>query len=356
MRVGFDGKRYFNNKTGLGNYSREIVHALAAQFPDDEFVLFSETENKPFVEFKNLSVFTPKKKGLFWRVFGMAKTAAAQKIDVFHGLSNELPTGLKKYGIRSVVTIHDVIFKRYPGFYPLTDRLIYNWKTKNALRNADVVVATSHATAADIQNYYPSFSGKCEVVYQPVQQIFYDTIPKKSLEESPYFIYVSGFSHRKNHGTLIEAFAAIQNLCDWNLYLVGASGNTLDEVKKFVDHEKLGTRIRVITDPETRDLMHLMKHASAFVYPSLFEGFGIPLAEAAVCGLPMAVSDIPVFRELAGDAAFYFHPNKFREMADALLRLTQSEHSIFLKSSNPEILKEIERNHIAKHLMKIYRN
>ncbi|MCC7297823.1 MAG: glycosyltransferase [Bacteroidia bacterium] len=150
MRIGFDGKRYFNNKTGLGNYSRSLVHLLAENFPNDECVLFTEKPAETEVQLPNLRVFAPEKKGLFWRSFGMAKDAQNMGIDVFHGLSNEIPFGLKKRGIKAVVTIHDVIFKRYPGLYPVFDRLIYHLKTKMALKNADKVLATSKATAHDL--------------------------------------------------------------------------------------------------------------------------------------------------------------------------------------------------------------
>lgn len=355
MRIAFDAKRYFNNSSGLGNFSRSLVHSLASRFPNDEFILFHE---KPVVfdsPFENVSVFSPSQKSILWRTLGIAKDAANLGIDVFHGLSNEIPAGLANKGIRSMVTIHDVIFKRYPGLYPTIDRWIYNRKTAFALKNADKVVAASHATAADLQTFYQFPTSNSEVIYQPIAPEFYELQQKHETVEVPYFVYVSSFTRRKNHGALIEAFAKIQKQCDWNLLLVGIGGETLHEVRNYVQHEKLENRVRIMHDLSQLDLIQLMQGASGFVYPSLFEGFGIPLAEAAVCGLPMAVSNIPVFKELAENAAIYFHPNNANEIADSMLQLYRGEIAASLALQRPQILNKINPDFIADAYMELYK-
>lgn len=355
MRIGLDGKRYFNNPSGLGNFSRSLVHALAQEFPNDEFILFSEKPELPKTNLPNLSVFHPSNGSKLWRSFGLKNDALRLGIDVFHGLSNEIPVGLKNTKIRTVVTIHDVIFKRYPGLYPFIDRKIYDWKTKYALGNANATVAASHATAADLTAYYGFPETESTVIYQPVHSGYYLKTSEETAFSQPYFIYVSSFTRRKNHGALIEAFAKIQKQCDWNLVLAGLGGETLHEIRNFIHHEKLDKRIILHTDVALHDLILLMQQASGFVYPSLFEGFGIPLAEAAVCGLPMAVSDIPVFRELAEDAALYFHPNKPEEIADSMLQLSRGEHQARLNQSRLKVLEKINPRQIAQSYMAVYR-
>lgn len=356
MRIAFDAKRYFNNSTGLGNFSREVVHSLCRRFPDEEFILFSETAQEFSSPCHNLSLFVPESPGFLWRSLGIAADAAKLGVDVFHGLSNELPKGLRKAGIHSVVTIHDVIFKRFPGYYPFFDRRIYHFKTKYALKHADIVVAASKTTAEDLSKFY-DFQGPVKVVYQPVHPDFYDRFKGTNGGAStPYFLYVSGFSDRKNHAILVEAFSYIAKQCDWDLVLAGSAGSTLENLRSFIEHEKLGHRIRIMTDVPQHDLVFLMKQASAFVYPSLFEGFGIPLAEAAVCGLPMAVSDIPVFRELAENGALYFHPNNSREIAEAMIQLTHPEYTGEIMKHRLNILKKIEPAVIADRYMEIYRS
>jgi len=354
MRIAFDAKRYFNNKTGLGNYSRSIVHALVSQFPEHDFFLIHNKEEKPLLDLPNLKTLSFRGKGGFWRTFLMAKDLQKFKMDVFHGLSNEIPTGLDKRKIKSVVTIHDVIFMRYPEYYRFFDRVIYRKKTGNAVKNANRIVATSKATAADLQKYYLADSSKMEVIYQPVNEAFYLAKTGIPIVDGNYFIYVSSFTYRKNHGTLIQAFARIQKMLDWNLVLVGIEGETYEATKRFIQNEHLENRVKIFKNASQSDLVNLMQNASAFVYPSLFEGFGIPLAEAAVCGLPIVASNIGVFTELAEDAALFFHPNKYEEIADAMLRITDPTLQAKLRLKLSKILHKVEHTGIAKQIMQLY--
>lgn len=354
MRIGFDAKRYFHNKTGLGNFSRELIHALARTYPSDEFVLFDSNPFDLKTEFPNLEVYKPKRKFLYRR-FGIASDVKAAGIDVFHGLSNELPFGLSGKELLKVVTIHDVIFRRYPNHYPWVDRKIYHLKTAHALRSANTVVATSEATKSDLEKYYSGTQTEIKVIYQPVNPDYYTKSLTDKAGSSPYFLYVSTFSDRKNHGALIQAFAKISKQTEWDLVLIGTRGNTLDKMKRFVIQEKLDHRIQIYSDLKHDELVGWMKRASAFVYPSLFEGFGIPLAEAAVCGLPMAVSNIPVFKELAENAAIYFHPNKTDEIAEAMLRLTRREETMRMTEYRKVLVDKINPDRIASHYMEVYK-
>lgn len=355
MRIGFDAKRYFQNRTGLGNYSRGVVHALASQFPEDEFVLFHRQDAAPELQLPNLSTFATQT-GSLGRVFGMAGPLKQSAVAVFHGLSNEIPLGLKRTGIRSVVTIHDVIFRRYPDYYRLADRNIYHLKTRYAVRHADHIIATSKATADDLVAFYGARESQMTVLYQPVQEAFYQPLHEAPLIQGPYFIYVSSFTGRKNHGALLQAFASISKQCQWNLVLAGAAGETLEQVHNLVAHEGLKDRVFVYENCPRHELLNLMKHAEAFVYPSLFEGFGIPLAEAAACGIPAAVSRIPVFTELAETAAEYFHPNQADSIAEAMMRLTDAGIRAGLRQQMELIRKKTDATKIASDLMQLYRN
>ena len=355
MKIGFDAKRYFFNKTGLGNYSRAIVHALASCYPDDEFILFSKKTGNQVCELTNLHSIVPVKPTFLWRTYGIVQELKSQKVDVFHGLSNEIPVGLGNSGIKGVVTIHDVIFKRYPHYYPIVDRTVYQVKTAHALKNADVIVATSMATAQDIVKFFRSDEMKIKVVYQPVSDIWYTPAVQNKEIDKPYWVYVSSFNQRKNHLTLIEAFSRIHKQTEHNLVLLGASGDTSELVKGRIKSLGLINRVFIKEDIGQEQLIQWVKQASGFVYPSFFEGFGIPLAEAIVSGLPVAASDIPVFRELAGDAALYFHPNKSDEIADALLQLDSAMVKSQLEKGRDEVLKKINPLHIASQLMELYR-
>lgn len=354
MNVGFDAKRYFNNRTGLGNYSRSVVEALLKNNPENHYVLFAPGQEGRTLA-SGLLIAETRSKGSLWRLMGMKNDLIKQGIQVYHGLSNEIPLGLSGTGIKTVVTIHDVIFKRFPGYYRMADRWIYHIKTSYALQKANIIIAASETTAADIKTFYKVNPEKVEVVYQPVDSVWYD-VPAATTVSGPYILYVSSFTQRKNHGTLIEAFAKIQKQTDLRLVLAGANGETLEKCRSFAKSEKLSDRVHFFVDCDFSTLHSLVYGASLVVNCSFFEGFGIPLAEAAVCARPMAVSDIPVFREIAGKAARYFNPNNADEIAAVLLESIAPEHQAAMASGRADLLEKINPAKIAAQLTHIYQS
>jgi glycosyltransferase involved in cell wall biosynthesis len=348
MRIGFDAKRFYQNTSGLGNYSRRLIADLHQFQPNLELKLFVPKN----IENTTESIVYPNRLSKIWRVYGMGKSMIQEKLDVFHGLSNELPFDVPQ-NIKKIVTIHDVIFKQFPDYYPILDRNIYHLKTKFALAKADKVIATSNATANEIQKFYKVDSNKIEVVYQAVDVSYYENAAH-FLNDEKYFIYTSSFTKRKNHLTLLQAFDLTKNQHQWNLKLVGLSGEMLETVHHQIAQLNLQNRVEVIVNASHEQMLLLMKNASAFVYPSFFEGFGIPLAEAAAIGLPMAVSRISVFTELSEDAALYFHPNDERELASQLLLLTLDETRIMQLQNRKSLLQKIDSKQIVNQLMSIY--
>lgn len=372
MKIGFDAKRFFFNHSGLGNYSRKLIESLLEHFPENEYVLYVDRldamDNGHPDALRILDRYGKKSGGQarcftlvmvdapkWWRVWGMGKRAASDGIDVFHGLSNELPWNLPKH-IPSVCTIHDVIYKVFPRYYRWWDRAIYHWKTNRAIQVASHLVVTSQTTQKQVEAYYPQAKGRSSVIYQAVDEAYY-SIDKLSLsdsDESPYFVYQSSFTDRKNHAALIEAFAMIQKQTNWNLKLVGLNGSTLPLVQAQIESMGLSSRITCLIDQPKERVVSLVKGASGFVYPSLNEGFGIPLAESLAANLPMAVSNIEVFKELVEDLPEYFHPNKPDEVAAAMMSITRPEIQAHQRVKRELLLKKVEAKSIAAQWISLY--
>ena len=159
FRLGYDAKRLFNNFTGLGNYSRTLLEDLSNHFPENEYFLFSPkvTKNDRTNPFFDQSKFTIKKargNGIYWRSYGIKKDLLENQIQLFHGLSHEIPIGLQQTTMKSVITIHDLIFKHYPNQFSWIDRNIYDWKFRYSCENADRIVAISENTKKDIIRFY----------------------------------------------------------------------------------------------------------------------------------------------------------------------------------------------------------
>jgi glycosyltransferase involved in cell wall biosynthesis len=372
MKIGFDAKRFFFNHSGLGNYSRMLVESLFKYFPENEYVLYADRLDaldhahpealrilKLYVDNRSdgsdlytlVMVDAPK----WWRTWGLGKRAAQDGVEVFHGLSNELPWDLPA-SVAGVCTIHDVIFKEFPAYYPWIDRLIYDFKTKKSIQKASRLIMTSQATQSQVEKYYPNAKGRSVVVYQAVDPAFYgDGHVQRSREtNAPYFVYQSSFTQRKNHAVLVDAFALIQHQTDWNLRLIGLNGPTLAAVQLQIEKLGLGNRITCLVDQSRQEMIDCVTGAAGFVYPSLNEGFGIPLAEALAAGLPMAVSNISVFRELTEDLPVYFHPNNADEMAAAMISITTQEEQTRQRLKRPSLQNKIDPQNIASQLMQTY--
>ena len=175
MRIGYDAKRIVSNGTGLGSYGRTLINSLAALEGDDELLLYAPDEGrKEWREQVRLRegvrfVYSDRKHGLgksLWRSHGIVEDLRRDGVSLYHGLSGELPVGLRKAGIPGIVTIHDLIFMRHPEYYHAIDAWIYKRKFYQTLREADRIIAISERTRQDIIDLGGFPSDRIDLVYQ----------------------------------------------------------------------------------------------------------------------------------------------------------------------------------------------
>lgn len=298
MRIAFDAKRAFRNNTGLGNYSRDVIRLFTHRLPHDEFFLF-DTGGKETIDFnfnrENSKLITsPAGSGIgkaIWRQFAIPRQLQKNKIDVYHGLSNELPTGIEKLTTQSILTVHDLIFDLHPEWYPAIDRLIYRKKMARALKCANHVVAISQQTKADIVDLYKVDAEKIKVIYQGCNPIFSQKQSIEQLAENlkafslpeNFVLYVGTIEPRKNLKTLVQAMLGL----DIPLVFVGRPTNYFRQVHELMKPDEIGKKFIHIQNITMAQLAALYQKARLFVYPSLYEGFGIPIIEALHSGTPV---------------------------------------------------------------------
>ena len=331
MRIGFDAKRLFFNATGLGNYSRSLVSSLAHHFPKHEYLLYTPKfpGSLSFQQQPDMVTFYPM--GLpsllpaLWRTYGLANQLKSDAIDIYHGLSHELPRGIENTGVKSVVTIHDVIFKKYPEQYAAIDRWIYDRKVAHACRVADCIVAISEQTKRDIIKYYGVEEEKIKVVYQSCDRVFSEAIDEEKQQTlishfalpERYVLYVGSLVERKNILNLLRAFQLI-NDPGLHLLLVGNGSSYKKKVIQFINENGLEKRVRVISFATNNELPTLYRNASLFVYPSLYEGFGIPIIEALSSGVPVIATQGGCFPEAGGPETVYVDTNDVKLLSEAI--------------------------------------
>ena len=363
MRIGFDAKRAFFNKTGLGNYSRNLINALLHFYPEENYQLYSPKEPKLFqkvLQNDNVDLSLPQE-GIkaIWRSFGLGRQLAGDTLHVYHGLSNELPFDLKRGNTKSVVTIHDLIYLLHPEWYPAFDRIVYHKKVKWACENADKVIAISQQTKNDIIRFYNIKPDKIEVVYQSCHPRFYNAVSAEDKEkikerfELPdnYILYVGALSDRKNVLSILKAVKSMT----YPLVLVGNGSAYKQTLISFINKHHLQQRVKILSLVHDNELPAIYQMAGIFVYPSVIEGFGIPLLEAMASGVPVVTTAGGCFEEVAQSAAKYIKPTHVSDMAKAIAGLmendTEREALITLAKKRAA---ELTEQHFAANIMRVY--
>jgi len=364
MKIGFDAKRAFLNESGLGNYSRTTINALNSYFPDNHYVLFTPKINKElFPNYNDFDIISPDSsfskifKSL-WRSFSLTGQLTKHKIDIFHGLSNELPEGIHNTKVPSVVTIHDLIFMRYPDFYKLVDRNIYFRKVKYACDAATRIIAISNQTKEDLMHYFKVNPEKIETVHQAIAPIYFEKKDSNNLREKyelpeNFILSVGTIEHRKNQLTLLKAIH--NEKMDTPVVFIGEPTIYASDLLKYISENNMDDKVKFLTKVPEDDLAGIYRLAEVSVYISLFEGFGLPIIEAMASGCPVITSNISCLPETAGDAGLLCDPVDEKDVAGKLKELLANEETRKnLIKKGFEHAKQFHPEYYSKKLISLY--
>jgi glycosyltransferase involved in cell wall biosynthesis len=370
MQIGFDAKRAVQNNTGLGSYSRFVIEILSEYYPDNTYFLFAprRKENarlKTLISRPNIAFIFPsgisKLLSSLWRIFGSKKKINKNSVEIFHGLSNELPLNIHSTGVKMVVTIHDLIFIRYPRYYNWIDRKIYYLKFRYACRKADMVIAVSECTKRDIISFFRIPEEKIKVVYQDCRPDFKWQVSKEKRRQmigkhqlpDNFILYVGSIEQRKNLLLAVKALNQIPEKI--HLVAIGKSTPYQLEIEEYAYEMGLKSRLHIKNDFPFEDLPAVYQLASVFVYPSFFEGFGIPVIEALSCGVPVIAATGSCLEEAGGPASIYVNPNDEAELA-AKIREVLNDADLRKKmvACGLEYMKRFDAPKIAGEMMEIY--
>ncbi|BEV03066.1 glycosyltransferase family 1 protein [Chryseobacterium gambrini] len=360
MKIAFDAKRFFHNTSGLGNYSRDLVRILAQYFPENEYILLNKNKSErgsDILENSNVH-FVPTSKGKMSRQFKMGKDAQKQNADIFHGLSGELPLKWDRKPIKKIVTIHDLIFERYPQYYSFFDRKIHFWKFRKAANSADKIIAISEQTKRDIIQFLKVPESKIEVIYQGCHKAFKEqqseefiqkTKEKYSLPEK-FILNVGTIEERKNLLNVVKA------LKDTNipLVVVGKKTKYFRKVEQFVHQHKIN--VQFLEGVSMDELAAIYKLADIFVYPSFFEGFGIPVIEALFSKTVVITSNTSCLPEAGGPDSVYVDPENHLDIQSKIKFLWDNESERKRRADKGfQFVQQFNDEPIANNLMNLYR-
>lgn len=373
MNIAFDAKRAYQNNTGLGNYSRTLISSLATCYPSHNYYLYAPKLTTMYQTdaFPNMRSVLPEKRlhrwfRSAWRSKYVVGELVDKGIDIYHGLSHEIPFGIHESGVKSVVTMHDLIFERYPAQYNPIDVQMYRRKAKYACRYADKIIAISEQTKQDLIQYYKTPAEKIVVAYQSCDESFSVTHEKTTIAQmkeryslpASYFLYVGSIIERKNLLAILQAMLLLKGEIDIPLVVLGGGRSYKDKVKTFAQKHGLADRIIWLNEKARladADVPQLYQGAEALIYPSIFEGFGIPILEALWSRTPVITSTGSCFGETGGDAALYINPMQPATIADAMRKVLKEEaFAAEMRTKGWAHAQLFSREKCAATVMKVY--
>ncbi len=341
--IGYDAKRIVRNGTGLGNYSRTLIKnilgtndkrfSLRLYAPDEGKQAFREQ----IKETEQVRYIYPKgKKGkigkALWRLFQMKKDLKADGVQLYHGLSGEIPKGISRTGIKTLVTIHDLIFLHYPQYYTAIDRALYKFKFAIACLEADRIIAISECTKRDIIKFGGVSPEKITVIYQDCDQVFKEKTDEAQLQEvrtryqlpNKYLLNVGSIEERKNVLLAVKAFNEIDT--DAKMVIVGKHTPYTDKVIDYIKAHHMQDKVMLLHGVPFADLPAIYQLAHSFVYPSRYEGFGIPILEAIYSNLPVVACTGSCLEEAGGPNNLYVDADDVAGMKQALISVLSEEN------------------------------
>lgn len=334
MIIGFDGKRAIENNTGLGNYSRLLVEVLADKYPENKYLLYAprlkeNTRLLRLMEHRNVDIVTPDSSlgrgfGSAWRSKGVTRQLIHDQVDLYHGLSGELPVNIGELDAPSVLTIHDVIFRRFPECYNPVDRKIYDYKFDKSAHKATRIIAISERTKKDIMEFYGIPEEKIDVIYQGCHSQFHripsreeiSAVKRKYGLDNPYVITVGTVETRKNQAMAVKGIRGLPDELD--LVIVGRRTSYAKTLDRYISTYSIESRVKFIEHADFADLPALYAGAFCSSYTSRYEGFGIPVIESLSVGTPVIVATGSCLEEAAGPSAPAVDPDDVEEWINTL--------------------------------------
>ncbi len=373
INLAFDAKRFFKNVTGLGNYSRTLIINLDKYYSHlFKLFLFSPISSKnsfSLPEKYSFYIVKPRwYKYFFWRSFGVPQDCKKHLIQIYHGLSNELPVEVvKNPNIKWVVTIHDIAFLYYKTDYSFFDRFIHFQKIRYSCQKADVVIAVSEYTKIDICKKFNISPDKVKVVYQTVNDNFKKTYTKAEFQQvvnlyhlpNQYFLSVGSITARKNLLSALKAWKDLPIEYQWPFVIIGKPNRKyFKRIKEELDlfMEIYSNKI-MFRNVANEHLPIVYQHAEIFIYPSYFEGFGIPVLEALYSGIPVITSKTTSLPEVGGPGAYLVDPANYKEIKEGILFYMQhKEQRKYAVNKGLEHVKNFDAQVVTDKLVHVYQS
>ena len=324
-------------QAGVSRYTEALVQELPHVGPDEEYVVFTGPARPPVtrgfdpgIEWVHTRMPTARPEArILWEQTVGATIARRYRLDLVHAPVNVTPLVT---GAERVVTIHDLAFHLYPEQYPGAKQRYLRLMTRLSVQRAARVIAVSEATRQDVIRLYGARPDKVVTVpngmsggYLPLPADEVEAFRARQGLPERFILFVGTLQPRKNLETLLRAYAQVADVIGWELVVVGATGWSYAPIFETARSLGLAERVRFAGYVAGEELPLWYNAAGMFVYPSLYEGFGLPLLEAMACGTPVIAADTSSLPEVVGDAGLLVDPRDVDALTQAIHSLAGSE-------------------------------
>lgn len=362
--IGIDARKAHD--FGIGTYIRNLVAALAHAGSDNEYVLFvgrasADTFSDLPENFRTVMEPAPVYSvreliALSWRLW-------RQKVDLYHSTHYVLPAWVP---CKAVVTIHDIIHLLYPEFLPSPLAFLYAQRMiRRGLSRGDAIIAVSTSTRSDLMEYFDVSGEKIEVVYQGVSDAFREHLPEARLKdararlglEKPYVLFVGNPKPHKNMDNVVRSYARALQIADFeaDLVCIGDRGTGDFKIQQRAEQLHIADRVRLLGHVADELLPAVYQGATLFLFPTLYEGFGLPVIEAMASGVPVITSNNSALKEVAEGYAHLVDPLDVDEIAHALAHcMSDREHREALAKLGLRRAEDFRWSKTAAQTLEIY--
>jgi len=332
MKVGIDANPLVGDRGGVGWHTYYLLRAILAAGQDVDIVGYLRPGTSPPEEVQQWTGAGR----LCWVTvskWGMSRRGAADQLDLYHGTNFRMHT-TGRYG--GIVTIHDLWLERFPQYSPkFLGQKLSSYKTKRIARRARKVVTVSQFSAYELMDVFGLTAEQIVVIPNGVSGEFFphhDEAAMEALKEragltnSRFILFVGGADPRKNHRVFLEAVSLVRNrIKGRTIVLVGSALHPFGSYQETAKSYGLSADVLCPGRLSREDLRLFYSYTDLFVFPSLYEGFGMPILEAMACGAPVITSKTTALGEVAGDAALLVDPNNARQLGEAMVNVLESE-------------------------------
>ena len=367
MRIGIDARMYGPGFTGIGRYSYELIQNLAQIDQENEYVIFLrkdayETFDPPNERFSKVLADFPHYS--FAEQIGFLKLLNKTKLDLMHFAHFNAPIFYNK---PYIVTIHDLTLSFFPGkkFTSFWRRLAYRFVLRTVTRKAKKIIVVSENTKKDLQKLLKAPEERIEVIYngvnpefaRPSETLRPDMMKKLGIQK-PYFLYTGVWRDHKNIVGMVKAFAELNKEIgnQYNLVITGRHNPSYKEIPDTIKAMDLENEVHLVGLVSEDDVRALYQYALAYVFPSFYEGFGLPPLEAMLCGTPVAASNKSAIPEICGEGnVLYFDPYDIKDIKEKM-RIIATDASVRqrLVDRGFERVKTFDWNKMATQVLNLY--